>query len=166
MMTTQASATPLLPAWLADAPPWLQAIALVTSLAGILTPVFLVVYSRRASSTTPNPTPAAIASSAGPAESSMTSSAPAVARVDATVALLDRMVTNLQISHDEAEKEAAGLRSALAEAERREAALKAQLETYQELLDQARREIDRLRWERDQFWRMGPPRPPTPGPSQ
>nr|WP_145982976.1 hypothetical protein [Pseudonocardia sp. AL041005-10] len=155
-----------LPEWLRDAPPWVQAIGLVVGAAMVIAPVLGVIYARKAGSTTP----AATGSSEGPAGSTTTSSAPA-ARVDQTVQILDRMVTNLQISHDELEQEAAGMRTALAEAERREARLTAQLEVSQELLNQARaeltqarQEITELRRERAAFRNARTqPLPPTPG---
>lgn len=168
------SGAPALPEWLSSAPPWVQAIGLVVSLAAILAPILTLIYTRRAAAapTPPTTRPDGTGSSADPSPTT-TPSAPA-ARVDATVQILDRMVTNLQISHDELEQEATGLRTALAEAERREVRLTAQLETSQELLRQARveltharEEIEHLRQERAAFrGARTQPLPPTPGFSQ
>lgn len=167
MMFAMSGASPL-PEWLRDAPPWVQAIGLVVGAVMVIAPVFGVIYARKAGSSPP-PT-AVTGSSEAPGASPTTSSAPA-ARVDQTVQILDRMVTNLQISHDELEEEAAGLRTALAEAERREARLTAQLEASQQLLNQARaeltqarEEITELRRERAAFRNARTqPLPPTPG---
>jgi hypothetical protein len=146
----------VLPDWVADAPPWVQIVALIVvglpALGTLIASMVVLVQMIRSKTAT---TPGGTGSSEAPRESTTTStptstSAPAQ-QADEKLALISDLVGDLKRRLVLVEQEAAGLRQALDQTE--------------ETLAQVRHDLWQVTWQRDQLLAERAPRHRQPPPA-